>query len=381
MSSVTFEHVTKKFGDTIILDDVHLHIHDEEFLVLVGPSGCGKSTTLRCLAGFEQITRGNIYIGKRLVTHVPPQERDIAMVFQNYALYPHMTAYDNMAFSLRMRTEKGVFKRKRQDETEIDRRVREAAALLDIEPLLSRKPQQLSGGQQQRVALGRALVRDATVFLMDEPLSNLDARLRTQMRTEISKLHRRIKTTFVYVTHDQTEALSMGTRIAVMYAGQLQQVDTPQVLYDHPANTFVAAFIGSFSPAMHFFEAHLDYEHGEMVAHISGLGRLTVPPAWIAPLDPYIGKPIILGMRPEHIHDAHLLPSGITYPSGIQATVGLVERMGSEVYVYFEQGNHPFVGRFDGRTRVQQGERVDIVFAMEKMHVFDWHTEQAIAMG
>ncbi|NJO08105.1 MAG: ABC transporter ATP-binding protein, partial [Chloroflexaceae bacterium] len=244
MARIIYEHVTKRFGDVTVLDDVHLTVNDQEFLVLVGPSGCGKSTALRCLAGLEDVTEGQIYIGDRVVNDLPPRDRDIAMVFQSYALYPHMSVYDNMAFALKLRKE---------PKQVIDARVREAADVLGIGHLLERKPRALSGGQRQRVALGRALVRNPAVFLMDEPLSNLDARLRVQTRAEISKLHQRLKTTFIYVTHDQTEAMTMGTRIAVLSNGILQQIDTPQMLYDAPANTFVAGFIGS--PAMNFFDA------------------------------------------------------------------------------------------------------------------------------
>src|SRR5512143_3932335 len=244
MASVTYDHVTKKFGEMVAVDNLDIKVDDKEFLVLVGPSGCGKTTALRCLAGLEEISSGNIYIGERVVNDVAPKDRDIAMVFQSYALYPHMSVYDNMAFGLRLR---------KTPKAQIDKRVKEAAGLLGIGDLLQRKPKQLSGGQRQRVALGRAIVREPKVFLMDEPLSNLDAKLRVQTRAEISKLHQRLETTFIYVTHDQTEAMTMGTRIAVMRDGILQQLDSPQQLYDHPDNMFVAGFIGS--PAMNFFDA------------------------------------------------------------------------------------------------------------------------------
>jgi multiple sugar transport system ATP-binding protein len=258
MASIKFDHVWKRFGDVTVLKNLDLDIADGEFLVLVGPSGCGKSTALRCLAGLEEITEGRIFIGDRDVTDVPPKDRDIAMVFQSYALYPHMSVYDNMAFGLKLR---------RVPKAEIDRRVKEAAEMLSIGHLLDRKPKALSGGQRQRVALGRAIVRDPAVFLMDEPLSNLDAKLRVQTRAEISKLHQRLKTTFIYVTHDQTEAMTMGSRIAVMRDGILQQIDTPQNLYDHPANMFVAGFIGS--PAMNFFEARLERTDGGVSVAVS----------------------------------------------------------------------------------------------------------------
>src|SRR5262245_25347399 len=251
MASIKYDHVWKRFGEVTVLKDLNIDIGDQEFLVLVGPSGCGKTTALRCLAGLEEITDGNIMIGDRVVNDVPPKDRDIAMVFQSYALYPHMSVYDNMAFGLKLR---------KTPKAEIDKRVKEAAEMLSIGHLLDRKPKALSGGQRQRVALGRAIVRNPAVFLMDEPLSNLDAKLRVQTRSEISKLHQRLKTTFIYVTHDQTEAMTMGTRIAVMKDGILQQLDSPQVLYDRPSNMFVAGFIGS--PAMNFFEAKLDRSDG-----------------------------------------------------------------------------------------------------------------------
>jgi len=266
MASVTYEHVTKRFGDVVAVNDLDIHVEDKEFLVLLGPSGCGKTTTLRLLAGLEEITEGNIYIGDRLVNDVPPKDRDIAMVFQSYALYPHMSVYDNMAFGLKLR---------KTPKDEIDRRVREAAQMLGIEQLLDRKPKQLSGGQRQRVAVGRAIVREPQVFLMDEPLSNLDAKLRVQARAELSKLHHRLGTTFIYVTHDQTEAMTMGSRIALLKDGILQQFDTPQNLYDYPVNVFVAGFIGS--PSMNFFDATLTGTQEEMYID-GGNFRLKVPP-------------------------------------------------------------------------------------------------------
>src|SRR3954447_22390009 len=265
MASIKFDHVWKRFGEVSVLKDLDIDINDQEFLVLVGPSGCGKTTALRCLAGLEEITDGNIYIGDRIVNDVPPKDRDIAMVFQSYALYPHMSVYDNMAFGLKLR---------KTPKAEIDKRVKEAADMLSIGHLLDRKPKALSGGQRQRVAVGRAIVREPAVFLFDEPLSNLDAKLRVQTRADISKLHQRLKTTFIYVTHDQVEAMTMASRIAVMKDGVLQQLDTPQNLYDHPTNIFVAGFIGS--PAMNFFDAKIDRADGHLVVD-TGAFKIDVP--------------------------------------------------------------------------------------------------------
>jgi multiple sugar transport system ATP-binding protein len=369
MASITFDHVSKRFGDVTVLEKLDFHVADQEFLVLVGPSGCGKSTALRCLAGLEAVSEGHILIGDRVVNHLHPKERDIAMVFQSYALYPHMTVYDNMAFSLKL---------KKMERSEIDRRIREVAAILDITPLLERKPQALSGGQRQRVALGRAIVRDPSVFLMDEPLSNLDARLRVQTRAEITRLHQRLKTTFIYVTHDQTEAMTMGTRIAVLYGGRLQQIDTPQTIYDRPANKFVAGFIGS--PAMNFFKgARLDRAGGGLVVHVPGVGALPVPPTKAPTLEAYLGQTVTLGIRPENIHDAHFVPPGVNATSAIPATVNVTERMGSEIYVYIERGGKEFIGRFDPRSAAHTGQTVQAVIDMDKMHLFDCETEMALA--
>ena len=286
MASVTYEHVTKRFGDVVAVNDLSIEIEDKEFLVFVGPSGCGKTTSLRLLAGLEELTEGNIYIGDRLVNDVAPKDRDIAMVFQSYALYPHMSVYDNMAFGLKLR---------KTPKQEIERRVREAAGILGIENLLDRKPKQLSGGQRQRVAVGRAIVRDPAVFLFDEPLSNLDAKLRVQTRAEISKLHQRLGTTFIYVTHDQVEAMTMATRIAVMRDGLLQQLDTPQHLYDKPANIFVAGFIGS--PSMNFFDATLVDADGKLLID-GGTFRVEVPESKKGQLLEHKGKEVIFGIRP-----------------------------------------------------------------------------------
>jgi multiple sugar transport system ATP-binding protein len=365
MSSVTYEHVTKRFGDVTAVADLNLEIEDKEFLVFVGPSGCGKSTSLRLLAGLEEISDGRILIGDRVVNDVPPKDRDIAMVFQSYALYPHMSVYDNMAFGLKLR---------KTPKEEIDRRVKEAAQILGIEHLLDRKPKQLSGGQRQRVAVGRAIVREPAVFLMDEPLSNLDAKLRVQARAEISKLHQRLGTTFIYVTHDQTEAMTMGTRIAVLKDGILQQVAPPQELYDYPNNVFVAGFIGS--PAMNFFDATLIQQNGKIIADMRDF-QLTVPEERKDVYRPYLGKEVVLGVRPEHIHDPEFAPPGIK-PSYVEAEVDVTELMGNEVITYFTTSHTQFLGRLDPRTDVRVGMEKTAAFDMSQMHIFDKDTEQAI---
>jgi len=365
MASVIYDHVTKRFGDVVAVNDISLDIPDKEFLVLVGPSGCGKTTALRLLAGLEEITSGTIQIGDRVVNDVAPKDRDIAMVFQSYALYPHMSVYDNMAFGLKLR---------KTPKSEIDDRVKEAADILGIGALLDRKPKQLSGGQRQRVALGRAIVRDPQVFLMDEPLSNLDAKLRVQTRAEISKLHQRLQTTFIYVTHDQTEAMTMGTRIAVMRDGILQQVDTPQNLYDVPNNIFVAGFIGS--PAMNFFNVKLEGTKEEMFASGPGF-RVRVPADKARALGDYLGKEVVFGIRPEDIHDREFSPPGITAET-LTCSVDVTELMGSEVYVYLMTDSRTFVGRFDPRTKARVGQKVDVAFDMGNVHFFDAGTERAL---
>ena len=365
MASVQYDHVTKRFGDVVAVNDMNLEIPDKEFLVLVGPSGCGKTTALRLLAGLEEITSGTIKIGDRVVNDIAPKDRDIAMVFQSYALYPHMSVYDNMAFGLKLR---------KMPKPEIDNRVKEAAEILSIGGLLDRKPKQLSGGQRQRVALGRAIVRDPQVFLMDEPLSNLDAKLRVQTRAEISKLHQRLQCTFIYVTHDQTEAMTMGTRIAVMRDGLLHQVDTPQNLYDLPNNIFVAGFIGS--PAMNFFDVKLSGSMEEM--HADGAGfRLRVPAEKAKALRDHLGKEVIFGIRPEDIHDRDFSPPGITAET-LTCSVDVTELMGSEVYVYLVTDSKSFIGRFDPRTSARVGHTVDVAFDMGNVHFFDRETERAI---
>jgi multiple sugar transport system ATP-binding protein len=358
MASVTYDHVTKKFGDFTALNDLDIKVEDKEFLVLVGPSGCGKTTALRCLAGLEEVTNGRIMIGDRVVNDVAPKDRDIAMVFQSYALYPHMTVYDNMAFGLKLR--------KVPKET-IRQRVQEAAQILGIEQLLKRKPRELSGGQRQRVAVGRAIVREPRVFLFDEPLSNLDAKLRVQTRAEISKLHLRLQTTFIYVTHDQTEAMTMATRIAVMNKGILQQLDTPQTLYDKPANLFVAGFIGS--PAMNFFNARLRKEAGSLCVDL-GEQAVKIPDNLANTYMPFDGKEVIFGIRPEDIHNPDFAPPGI-HAEPIQAKVDVTELMGNEIFLYLIAGKNSFVARVDPRTRFNIGDRVQVAFNMDNFHIFD----------
>jgi multiple sugar transport system ATP-binding protein len=365
MASVTFDHVYKRYGDVIAVNDLDIKIADKEFLVFVGPSGCGKTTSLRCLAGLEEISDGKILIGDRVVNDVPPKDRDIAMVFQSYALYPHMSVYDNMAFGLKLR---------KTPKAEIDKRVKEAAEILGIGQLLDRKPKQLSGGQRQRVAVGRAIVRDPAVFLFDEPLSNLDAKLRVQTRAEISKLHIRLGTTFIYVTHDQTEAMTMASRIAVMKDGLLQQIDTPQQLYDHPANVFVAGFIGS--PSMNFFDATLVDQDGKLFVD-SGTFKLQVPEAKKQAYLPHKGKKVIFGVRPEDVHTAGFAPPGIS-PAPLQAQVDVTELMGNEIFLYLLTGKKQFIARVDPRTRVRNGETVDLIANMDNMHIFDTQTEKTL---
>lgn len=368
MARVVYKNMTKAWGDVIGVNNLNLEIPDKEFLVLVGPSGCGKSTALRCLAGLEEISSGEIIIGDRVVNDVPPKDRDIAMVFQSYALYPHMTVYDNMAFGLKLR---------KTPKDEIDRRVQEAAKILGITQLLDRKPKQMSGGQRQRVALGRAIVRDPAVFLLDEPLSNLDAKLRVQTRAEISKLHQRLGTTFIYVTHDQVEALTMADRIAVMRDGVLQQADTPQRLYDHPGNVFVAGFIGS--PSMNFFSGTVTGTLDEMYVD-SGAVRLRLPQSEIEQLGQEgIGREIIFGVRPEDIHHPQYKPPGVNEQL-IEATVDVTELMGNEIFVYLIAGeDQSFIARVDPRADVRTGDKVQMSFNADKIHIFDRTTEKNLA--
>jgi multiple sugar transport system ATP-binding protein len=365
MASVTFDHVTKKFGDVTAVNDLNIHIEDKEFLVLVGPSGCGKSTALRCLAGLEDVTDGKILIGDQVVNDIPPKDRDIAMVFQSYALYPHMTVFDNMAFALKLR---------KTPKEEIKRRVQQAAELLGIQDLLNRRPRQLSGGQRQRVAVGRAIVREPKVFLFDEPLSNLDAKLRVETRANISKLHLQLQTTFIYVTHDQVEAMTMASRIAVINQGVLQQIDTPQALYDKPDNLFVAGFIGS--PAMNFFPAHIRKDTGKLFVD-GGTFSVEIPADRTNVYVPYVDKPVILGIRPEDIFNPEFTPPGIV-AQPVEAVVDVTELMGNEIFVYLKNGEHSFIARVDPRSRYTIGERTQVIFNMANMHIFDTQTEKAV---
>ncbi|MGE5250405.1 MAG: ABC transporter ATP-binding protein [Bacteroidota bacterium] len=365
MASVTYENVVKKFGDMAAVDNISFHVDDKEFLVLVGPSGCGKTTALRLLAGLEEITEGTIRIGDRVVNDIAPKDRDIAMVFQSYALYPHLSVYDNMAFGLKLR---------KVAKDEIKRRVNEAADVLGIKDLLQRKPRQLSGGQRQRVAVGRAIVREPKVFLFDEPLSNLDAKLRVAMRAEISKLHQRLQTTFIYVTHDQTEAMTMATRIAVINKGRLQQIDTPQTLYDKPGNLFVAGFIGS--PAMNFFPGRLRKEDGRLCVD-TGEFTVAIPAKKAGPYENVAGRDIIFGIRPENIHDPNFVPANID-AERVPVKVDVTELMGNEILLYLLTGKNSFVARVDPRSKLRFGEQAEVMFDMDNFHIFDAATEEAI---
>lgn len=358
MASVTYKNVWKKFGDVVALENLNIAIEDKEFLVLVGPSGCGKTTALRCLAGLEEITEGEVMIDQDVVNDVAPKDRDIAMVFQSYALYPHMSVFDNMAFGLKLR---------KVPKQEIKKLVQEAADILGIEALLERKPRELSGGQRQRVAVGRAIVRHPKVFLFDEPLSNLDAKLRVQTRAQISKLHQRLQTTFIYVTHDQVEAMTMASRIAVMNKGLLQQLDTPQQLYDYPDNLFVAGFIGS--PSMNFFDGKITKEGDTLYVDLNSF-KVKIPKERQAPYEAIVDQKIIFGIRPEDIHNPEFAPpSIIAEPVGTK--VDVTELMGNEIFLYLVNGNHNFVARVDPRTRVQMGDDLQVVFNMANMHIFD----------
>ncbi|MBS1253968.1 MAG: Trehalose import ATP-binding protein SugC [Anaerolineales bacterium] len=369
MASVTYDQVTKRFGDVVAVNNLALEVEDGEFLVLVGPSGCGKSTALRCLAGLEELTDGDIYIGDRLVNDVPPKDRDIAMVFQSYALYPHMSVYDNMAFGLKLR---------KTPSNVIEDRVQDAGRILGIEQLLDRKPKQLSGGQRQRVALGRAIVREPAVFLLDEPLSNLDAKLRVQTRAEVSKLHQRLATTFIYVTHDQVEAMTMGSRIAVLKDGILQQLDTPQNLYDSPGNLFVAGFIGS--PAMNFFDVTLVKDDGGTWID-SGTFRVQVPEKYAEEprVKNHLGEEVIFGIRPEDIHHPEFASPGII-AAPVEAEVDVTELMGNEIFLYLLTGGRSFIARVDPRTQVTIGNDVQVVMNMDNMHLFNPQSEESLVV-
>jgi len=367
MANLSLKGVYKRYtGGVVAVSDFTLDIEDKEFIILVGPSGCGKSTTLRMIAGLEEISDGELYIEDRLVNEVAPKDRDIAMVFQNYALYPHMTVFENMAFGLKLR---------KTPKIEIIRRVHEAADILDIEHLLDRKPKALSGGQRQRVALGRAIVREPKVFLMDEPLSNLDAKLRVQMRTEICKLHQKLQTTFIYVTHDQTEALTMGSRIVVMKDGFVQQVASPQMLYDNPCNIFVAGFIGS--PQMNFISAMVNKTQSGVTLTF-GDHTIKLPEGKVSGIAPeYFGKEVTMGIRPENLHDEESYLSAMP-DCVVDATVEVTEMMGAETYLYLKIADTSFTARVNPRTTAKAGDTIKIAFDVNKIHLFDTDTELAI---
>ncbi|MBP3754656.1 MAG: sn-glycerol-3-phosphate ABC transporter ATP-binding protein UgpC [Lachnospiraceae bacterium] len=368
MASLSLKHITKVYPNGFeAVKDFNLEINDQEFIIFVGPSGCGKSTTLRMIAGLEDISGGELYIGDKLMNDVEPKDRDIAMVFQNYALYPHMTVYDNMAFGLKLR---------KVPKDQIDKMVKEAARILDLTSLLDRRPKALSGGQRQRVAMGRAIVRNPKVFLMDEPLSNLDAKLRVQMRIEIAKLHQRLGTTIIYVTHDQTEAMTLGDRIVVMKDGIVQQVDSPQNLYDKPCNLFVAGFMGS--PQMNFLDATVvvdgDVANLEIAGHM-----IPLPPAKSKKLieGGYDGKIVTFGIRPEDVYDSEMYIE--TSPASVfESVVKVYELMGAEVFLYFDLEEFPITARVDPRTNARPGDNIRFAIDIEKIHVFDKETEKVI---
>ena len=368
MASVTLKNVYKVYpGNVTAVSDFSIEIDDKEFIILVGPSGCGKTTTLRMIAGLEEITSGELYIGDKLCNDVAPKDRDIAMVFQNYALYPHMTVFDNMAFGLKLR---------KTPKDEIKRRVHEAARILSIEHLLDRKPKALSGGQRQRVALGRAIVREPKVFLMDEPLSNLDAKLRVQMRLEITKLHQKLNTTFIYVTHDQTEAMTMGTRIVVMKDGFIQQVDTPTALYDRPVNMFVAGFIGS--PQMNFINVVID-KRGDDIFLKFGENEIKLPESKAKKLEntDYIGREVVMGVRPESMHDEPAFIESMP-DSVVTANVEVVEMLGSETLLHMFIDNISCTARVNPRTKTRSGDVIKIAIDTNRIHLFDKDTEKTI---
>ena len=367
MASVKLEHVTKMFNKVTAVDDADIEVHDKEFVVLVGPSGCGKSTVLRMISGLEEITSGDIYIGDKLVNNVPPKNRDIAMVFQNYALYPHMTVYQNMAFGLKLR---------KYPKKEIQKRVADAAELLEIGEFLDRKPKALSGGQRQRVAVGRAIVRNPKVFLFDEPLSNLDAKLRVQMRTEILKLHKRLNATMIYVTHDQVEAMTMGDRIVVLKDGKVQQIDTPIRLYDSPKNLFIAGFIGS--PPINLLSGKLYDDNG--LCFTDGSIKIKLLAAQSKKLGDYIGKEIICGIRPEDIYDSerkHEIKDSLK----ISVTVEVREMMGNEVFLHANTGANPLIARLGPWFEAPIGAKTELLLDISKIHFFDKETGLTIKLN
>ncbi len=367
MAQISIKNVSKIYkGGVKAVDDVNLGIENKEFMVLVGPSGCGKSTTLRMVAGLEEISEGSIWIGDRLVNDVPAKDRDIAMVFQNYALYPHMTVYENMSFGLKLR---------KYPKAEIEKRVNEAAEILGIKKMLARRPKQLSGGERQRVALGRAIVRKPMVFLFDEPLSNLDAKLRVQMRTEIHKLRLRLQTTFIYVTHDQTEALTLGDRICVMKDGKVQQCADPMTIYDKPANKFVSSFIGS--PPISFMNGRIIKKERKYFFD-EGKFKVKLVEEMYKSIAPYEGKDIVFGIRAEDVYDK-LFVSESSPDNTVRAACEVVEPLGSEVYLYLNSGKHTFTARVGAHNRPGVNRDMDVVFDMSKVHFFDPKTEERIS--
>ncbi len=378
MASLSLRGIYKKYpGGVVAVSDVNLEIRDKEFIILVGPSGCGKSTTLRMIAGLEEISEGELYIGDRLVNDIAPKDRDIAMVFQNYALYPHMTVFENMAFGLKLR---------KVPKDEIARKVEEAARILDLSHLLDRKPKAMSGGQRQRVALGRAIVRSPKVFLLDEPLSNLDGKLRAQMRTEISKLHKKLGTTFIYVTHDQTEAMTMGDRIVVMKDGFIQQIDTPQALYENPVNKFVAGFLGS--PQMNFIDAvlkknenrqyYVEFGSEDTKTSRGVKYQIIVPESKVVPeLEKYVDREVTLGVRPEAVHDEEMYLSNAT-TGVIDCNVEITEMMGAETFLYLECQGIPITARVSPRSTARPQDEIKVAIDPNRIHLFDKETERTI---
>jgi len=359
MAKVILRNVVKKINEHVIVDQINLEIPDKEFCILVGPSGCGKTTTLRMIAGLEEVTSGEIWIGDRLVNNIPPKDRDIAMVFQNYALYPHMTVYDNMAFGLKLR---------HYTKKEIDIRVREAAEILNLTHLLERRPKEMSGGQRQRVAVGRAIVRKPKVFLFDEPLSNLDAKLRVQMRAELSKLHDRLQTTMIYVTHDQIEAMTMGDRICVMKDGVIKQVAKPLELYNQPSNKFVASFIGS--PPMNFMDVRIIRKENKFWLD-EGKFAIPAPEHLQAYMSKHEGHTVTLGIRPEDIHDKRYVSNGLSKQPSAHSTVEVVEPMGSEILLYLSTGKNTLVARVEPNNEATVNQDIEIVFNPSKIHLFE----------
>jgi len=369
MASLRLSNIMKRYSNGMVaVSDFNLDIEDKEFIIFVGPSGCGKSTTLRMIAGLEEISEGELYIGDKLMNDVAPKDRDIAMVFQNYALYPHMTVYDNMAFGLKLR---------KTPKAEIEKRVNEAARILAIENLLDRRPKALSGGQRQRVAMGRAIVREPQVFLMDEPLSNLDAKLRVQMRTEITKLHQRLQTTFIYVTHDQTEAMTLGTRIVVMKDGVVQQVDSPVNLYNKPNNVFVAGFIGS--PQMNLLDASISEKGNDVFVVLGEFSiKLTDAKAKTVKDGGYVGKNIILGIRPEDLHDEEAILTTAGPGAVVDADVEVTELLGAEVFLYLSIAGQSVTARVNPRSTAKTNDKIKLAFDLNKIHIFDKDTEKAV---